>query len=81
MEIQEIEREKVKEFIKTLTKITDFKTLKKGDKIFNKDSLSVDFVSTFDHVEYNDGVATIYYKNCIGLDFHSNTAGYWYYYK
>jgi len=73
--------EKVKEFIKTLQKITDFKTLKKGDKIFNKYSLKVEYISTFDHIEYNDGVPNIFYRNCKGELFNGNTVGYWYYYK
>lgn len=41
----------VREFIQTLRPITDFSTLNKGDKIFNKESLSVNYIDTFDHIE------------------------------
>lgn len=53
----------IKEFIKTLTPITDFSKLQKGDKIFNRCSLSVDYVDTFDHIKRSgNGKDTIFYK-------------------
>lgn len=77
---QERELQKVKELIKTLKPITDFSTLKKGDKIFNKTSLSVDYVDIFDHIEkWDDERLIIYYINYKGEFWHGETEGYWYY--
>lgn len=70
----------VSEFIKTLKPITDFSTLKNGDKIFNRCSLSVDFVDTFDHLEiWDDDGEIVYYTNCKGEYWWGKAQGYWYY--
>lgn len=72
----------VEEFIKTLTPITDFSKLQKGDKIFNRCSLSVDYVDTFDHIEHwNEDREIIFYKNYKGELWHGKTGDYWFYYK
>lgn len=70
----------VKEFIKTLKPITDFSTLKQGDRIFNRCSLSVEFIDTFDHLDYcSDGEEIIIYKNYKGETWNGKTENYWYY--
>lgn len=72
----------MEEFIKTLTPITDFSTLKKGDKIFNRCSLSVDYVDTFDHIEmWSGGREIIFYKNYKGELWNGPTKDYWFYYN
>lgn len=76
----EVIKETVEEKIKSLEMITDFSTLKKGDKIFNKKSLSVDFIDTFDHIKKDeDGKLIVYYYNHRG-EYHWWAAeGCWYY--
>lgn len=70
----------VKDYIKTLKPITDFSTLKIGDKIFNRCGLSIDFVDTFDHIEYWSGDReVIFYRNYKGELWHGETSDYWYY--
>lgn len=77
---KEIEKQKVEELVKILKPITDFSTLKKGDKIFNKESLSVDYVDTFDHIEeWDNGTLILYYFNCKGEYWWGKAEGYWYY--
>ena len=78
--VVDIIEETVEEKIKSLKMITDFSTLKKGDKIFNKESLSAYFIDTFDHVEEDgDGKLIVYYYNHKG-EYHWWAAeGYWYY--
>lgn len=71
----------VQDFIKTLKSITDFSILKKGDKIFNRCSLSVEYVDTFDHIEHLDNKEIIFYYNCKGEFWHGKTDDYWYYYE
>lgn len=72
----------VDEFVKTLIPITDFGTLQKGDKIFNRCSLSVDYVDTFDHIEHwSEGREIIFYKNHKGELWHGRTDDYWFFYK
>ena len=72
----------VREFVQTLRPITDFSTLNKGDKIFNKESLSVNYVDIFDHIEkWDDGRLIVYYHNYLGEYWWGKTKGYWYYYK
>jgi hypothetical protein len=72
---------KVEEYIKTLKPITDFKTLKRGDKIFNRCSLSVEFVDTFDHIEKWDDEEIIFYVNHEGESWNGPTEDFWFYYK
>lgn len=79
--IKEDERKNVKEYIKTLEPITDFSTLKKGDKIFNKESLRVDYVDTFDHVETWGDREIVFYINSRGEMWNGEAQGYWYYVK
>lgn len=75
-------KNKVKEFVRNLTPITDFSNLKKGDKIFNRCSLSVEYVDTFDHIEYwSEGRVIIFYKNYKGESWYGDAEDYWYYYK
>lgn len=74
-----MERNEVKEFIKTLKPITDFSTLKKGDKIFNRCSLGVDFVDTFERIENWKGEEIIWYTNFYGELWWGETGNYWYY--
>lgn len=72
----------VDEFIKTLTPITDFSSLQKGDKIFNRYSLNVDYVDTFDHIEHwSEGREIVFYKNFKGEEWHGRTENNWFYYK
>ncbi len=72
----------VEDFIKTLEPITDFSTLKKGDKIFNRCSLSVDYIDTFDHIEHwSEDREIIFYQNYKGELWNGITKNYWYYYK
>ena len=70
---------KVKDYIKSLVLITDFSTLKKGDKIFNKESLSVDYIDTFDHIETWGDRQVVFYINCKGELWYGYAEGYWYY--
>lgn len=67
----------VSEFIKALTPITDFNTLKKGDKIFNRCSLSIDYVDTFNHIEHCEGSEIIFYRNYKGESWNGPTENYW----
>lgn len=70
----------VKEFIKSLKPITNFFTLNNGDKIFNKESLSVNYIDVFDHVErWGNGELILYYYNYKGEYWWGCTEGYWYY--
>lgn len=70
----------VKEFIKILKPITDFSTLKKGDKIFNKESLSINYIDTFNHIKReDDGRLILYYFNYKGEYWWGEAEGYWYY--
>lgn len=72
----------IKEFVKALTPITDFSTLKTEDKIFNRCSLSIDYVDVFDHIEYwSEGREIIFYKNNKGELWNGATEDYWFYYK
>lgn len=72
----------VGEFIKTLTPITDFSTLKKGDKIFNRCSLSVDYVDTFDHIEdWSEDRKIVFYRNYKDELWHGKAEDYWFYYN
>ncbi len=72
----------VSEFIKTLSPITDFSKLQKGAKIFNRHSVSVDYVDTFDHIEHWSGDREIiFYKNYKGELWNGETGDNWYYYK
>ena len=77
-----MELPKVKELINFLTPITDFSTLKKGDKILNKESLSIDCVDTFDHIErWDDGKLILYYFNYKGEYYWGEAEEYWYYFN
>lgn len=77
-----MEGSSVKEFVKTLTPIIDFGTLTKGDKIFNRTSLNIGYIDTFDHIEYwSEDREIIFYTNCKGESWHGRAKGYWYYYK
>lgn len=72
--------DRVREYAKTLTPITDFATLNKGDKIFNSNSLSIEFKDTFDHIESWSGDREIvFYYNCKGELWNGKTSDYWYY--
>lgn len=72
----------VNEFVKTLKPITDFSKLQKGDKIFNRCSLSVNYIDTFDHIEHWSGDREIiYYENYKGELWSGETKDYWFYYK
>lgn len=71
----------IKDFIATLKPITDFNNLKKGDRIFNRCSLSIDYIDTFDHIEYLDGEEIIFYKNYKGELWHGVIGNYWYCYE
>ena len=69
----------VREYIKNLVLIKDFSTLKRGDRIFNRCSNSIDSVCFFHHVERHNGVLMVVYVNenrqlCIG-----EAEGFWYY--
>lgn len=77
-----MEYNRVSDFIKTLKLITDFNTLKQGDKIFNRCSLSADYVDTFDHIEHwDEDKEIIFYKNSKGELWWGETGDYWYYYE
>lgn len=67
----------VKEYIKTLRLIEDFGELKKGQKIFNKQSLSVDYVDTF--ISYDAEADIIEYKNYKNEIWCGPGKGYWYF--
>lgn len=69
----------VKEYIKTLKPISDFSLLKKGDKIFNRESLSIDYIDTFDHIEQWGDREIIFYTNCNGELWNGRTGDYWFY--
>jgi len=69
----------IKDFIETLTPITDFSLIDKGAKIFNRCSLSVDYIDTFHHIEeYEDGKKIVVYKNCKGELWDGPIKDYWY---
>jgi len=67
----------VKEYVKTLKPIEDFKALVEGQKIFNKLSLSVDFVDTF--VAYDVDRDVVTYRNYKGEVWRGEGQGYWYF--
>lgn len=72
----------VTELIETLTPITDFSTLKRGDKIFNRCSLNIEYVDTFDHMEEWDEIGEqVFYYNYKGELWNGKTEDFWYYYK
>lgn len=72
--------EEAHELVKTLKPITDFSILKKGDKIFNKESLSPEYIDTFDHIEqWSDDRLIVFYYNYKGEYWHGQAEGYWYY--
>ena len=71
----------VEELCKSLTLIKDFSTLKKGDKIFNRCSLSAEY-DTFDHIEqWEEDREIIFYKNNKGELWNGETKDYWYYHE
>lgn len=73
---------KVDDLVKTLELITDWSTVNKGDKIFNRCSLSVDYIDTFDRIEHwSDNRTIIFYKNYNGEEWNGDAEGFWYYYK
>lgn len=77
---------KVDELIKALKPIIDWSTVNKGDKIFNRCSLSENYIDTFDHIEdWSDNRLRnrliVFYKNYMGEEWHGDAIGYWYYYK
>lgn len=72
---------KVEEYIKTLKPITDFKALNRGDKIFNRCSLSIDFVDVFDHIETREDEEVIFYINYEGESWIGPTKDFWFYYE
>lgn len=77
-----MEINQIQELIKGLKPITNFNTLKKGDRIFNRCSLSEDFIDTFDHIEsLEDGREVIFYRNYKGELWSGRTEDYWYYYN
>lgn len=67
----------VKEYVKTLKPIEDFGVLKEGQKIFNKQSLSIDYVDTF--VSYDAEKDVVEYKNHKGEIWYGAGNGYWYF--
>ncbi|MBE5940815.1 MAG: hypothetical protein E7266_10560 [Lachnospiraceae bacterium] len=67
----------VKEYIKNLKPVEDFKTLKKGDKIFNKQSLNISYIDTF--ISYNEEKDIVEYENHIGEIWCGAGRGYWYF--
>lgn len=67
----------VKEYVKTLKSIEDFGLLKEGQKIFNKQSLSIDYVDTF--ISYNIEKDVVEYKNYKGETWCGVGKGYWYF--
>ena len=69
----------VQEYVKTLTPIEDFELLKEGQKIFNKQSLSTDYVDTF--VSYDAEKDIVEYKNYKGEIWCGHGKGYWYFLK
>jgi hypothetical protein len=72
---------RVEEYIKTLKPITDFNTLAKGDRIFNRHSLSVEFVDTFDHIEKWEDKDVVIYFDYEGKRWLAYTEDLWFYYK
>ena len=73
---------KVDELIKTLEPITDWSTVKKGDKIFNKCSLDINYIDIFKRVEHwSDNRTIVFYINYKGELWHGDAEGYWYYYN
>ena len=75
-----IEMAQVERYVKTLTPITDFSKVEKGDKIFHKSSLSVEYVDTFDHFEVRRGNVIVYYRNDAGESWDGEDKG-WFYAK
>lgn len=72
----------VKELCNTLKPITDFSTLKKGEKIFNRHSLNIEFIDTFNHIEnWDEEREIIFYKNIKGELWNGETKDNWYYYN
>lgn len=72
----------VKDYVNTLTPITDFSTLNKGDKIFNRTSFKTEYVDTFDHIEKTeDGEEIVFYRNYHRELWDGVTEDYWYYIK
>lgn len=69
----------VKEYIKTLKPITDFSLLKKGDKIFNRESLSINYIDKFDRIENWNGKQIIFYTNSSGESWNGVTEDYWFF--
>lgn len=67
----------VKKYVETLKPIEDFTTLTKGQKIFNKESLSVDYVDTF--ISYCEERNTIEYENCKGEVWYGPAKDFWFY--
>lgn len=69
-------------FIQTLNPVINFRSLNKGDKLFNKHSLSIKYMDTFDHLEIKEnGREIIFYRNYLGELWWGDTKGYWYYIK
>jgi len=74
--------DKVNELIKTLEPITDWSMVKKGDKIFNKCSLDVNYIDIFNRIEHwSDNRVVVFYTNYKGESWHGDVEGYWYYVK
>ena len=67
----------VKEYVNTLKPVEDFGILKEGQKIFNKRSLSIDYVDTF--VSYDVEKDIVEYKNYKGEIWCGAGKGYWYF--
>lgn len=68
---------RVQEYVKTLKPVEDFGVLKEGQKIFNKQSLNIDYVDTF--ISYDAEKDTIKYKNYKGETWCGAGKGYWYF--
>lgn len=73
----EDKRHLVRKLISNLDPITDFTSLEEGSKMFNRCSLSPDYIDTF--VSYDKDRDVVTYLNYIGEEWSGKGADYWYY--
>lgn len=67
----------VGDYIKTLKYISDFTEIEVGQTMFNRNSLSIEYVDTF--IKYYGDRDVVEYKNCKGEIWLGAGKGYWYF--
>ncbi|MEE1255996.1 MAG: hypothetical protein UHN47_05740 [Lachnospiraceae bacterium] len=68
---------KIKEYVKTLKPIEDFKILKKGQKMFHKYSNDVSFVDIFESYDAENDI--VHFENHEGESWKGWGKGFWYF--